>query len=119
MLKRLFTPFVKRNGASFSKMRCVSCEGAGDTSVLRITEREIPKLGKDEVLIKVVSTGLNRLDILQVPFGLMSYLTYEAPWSLSSAKRSEVDLIHYNFKVLQTYWELRQQDILSIHRLYQ
>lgn len=47
-------------------MRAVVCEGAGDVSVLHVRE-DVPQPapGRDEVLVRVVATALNRADILQ------------------------------------------------------
>ncbi len=46
-------------------MRVVLCEGAGDESVLRITEVPEPPLGPGTVRIRVHAAGVNRADLLQ------------------------------------------------------
>lgn len=45
-------------------MKAVVCNGFGGPEVLGIGEVEIPRLDKDEVLIKVEASALNRADIL-------------------------------------------------------
>ena len=46
-------------------MKAVTLNKYGDPSVLQISNIKIPKLEKDEVLIKVVGAGINRPDIIQ------------------------------------------------------
>ena len=46
-------------------MKAVTLNKYGDPSVLQISNIKIPKLEKDEVLIKVVGAGINRPDIIE------------------------------------------------------
>lgn len=46
-------------------MKAVVITEFGAPSVLKIEERPLPKLGNDEVLIKVKAAGINRLDVAQ------------------------------------------------------
>ena len=47
------------------KMRAVEIAEPGGPDVLRVVERDIPKLGASDVLIRVSAAGVNRPDILQ------------------------------------------------------
>jgi putative PIG3 family NAD(P)H quinone oxidoreductase len=46
-------------------MRAIVCAGFGDESVLRLSDVPEPALGRDEVRLRVVSTSVNRADLLQ------------------------------------------------------
>lgn len=46
-------------------MKAITYNVPGDTSVLQLTERPIPVIGANEVLIEVTAAGINRPDILQ------------------------------------------------------
>ena len=46
-------------------MKAVTFKKYGEPSVLEISNIEIPKLNKDEVLIKVAGAGINRPDLIQ------------------------------------------------------
>lgn len=46
-------------------MKAIACAGAGGPEVLRIVEREAPRAGPDEILIKVHASGLNHADLAQ------------------------------------------------------
>ncbi|MEO5761211.1 MAG: alcohol dehydrogenase catalytic domain-containing protein, partial [Vicinamibacteria bacterium] len=46
-------------------MRAIEITEPGGPSVLRLTERDIPKLGSADVLIRVSAAGVNRPDIFQ------------------------------------------------------
>lgn len=46
-------------------MRCIEITTAGTPEVLKLTERSIPTLKPNEVLIKVHAAGVNRPDVLQ------------------------------------------------------
>lgn len=45
-------------------MKAIICDGFGGPEVLKVGEREIPKLSYDEVLIKVEYAGVNRAETL-------------------------------------------------------
>ena len=47
------------------KMRAVEIAEPGGPDVLRVVERDIPKLGASDVMIRVSAAGVNRPDILQ------------------------------------------------------
>lgn len=47
------------------KMRAVEITEPGGPEVLRVVERDIPKLGSSDVLIRVAAAGVNRPDIFQ------------------------------------------------------
>jgi len=46
-------------------MQVVEFAGAGGLDVIRLAERDIPRPGPDEVLIRVAAAGVNRPDIIQ------------------------------------------------------
>jgi len=46
-------------------MRCIEISAPGGPEVLRFGERATPKAGPEEVLIRVVASGINRADLLQ------------------------------------------------------
>ncbi|EPY26236.1 NADPH2:quinone reductase [Angomonas deanei] len=46
-------------------MKVIEVNGYGNIDVLRVGSRNIPKPGKQEVLIKVIAAGVNRPDVLQ------------------------------------------------------
>lgn len=46
-------------------MKAVVLNGYGGSEVLQLTEREVPRIKHDEVLIKVYAAGINRPDIFQ------------------------------------------------------
>jgi len=46
-------------------MKAVEITGPGGPEVLRLVEREIPKIGATDVLIRVIAAGVNRPDIFQ------------------------------------------------------
>lgn len=48
-----------------ARMRAVEITHAGPPDVLKIGEREVPKLASGEVLIRVAAAGVNRPDLLQ------------------------------------------------------
>ncbi|EAS01292.2 NAD(P)H quinone oxidoreductase, PIG3 family protein, putative (macronuclear) [Tetrahymena thermophila SB210] len=56
---------IRKILARFSTMRHVHCSGFGGVDVLNFKTSPIPALKKDEVLIKVQATALNRADTLQ------------------------------------------------------
>lgn len=47
------------------KMRAVEIAEPGGPDVLRVVERDIPRLGSSDVLIRVLAAGVNRPDIFQ------------------------------------------------------
>jgi len=47
------------------KMKCVEINEPGGPEVLKVVERETPKLVQGEVLIKVEAAGVNRPDVIQ------------------------------------------------------
>lgn len=47
------------------KMRAIEITEPGGPEVLRVVERDIPKLGSSDVLIRVAAAGVNRPDIFQ------------------------------------------------------
>lgn len=47
------------------RMRAIEIAEPGGPEVLRLTERDIPRIGTSEVLIRVLAAGVNRPDILQ------------------------------------------------------
>ena len=46
-------------------MKAVEISAPGGPDVLQVVEREVPRLGSSDVLIRVVAAGVNRPDILQ------------------------------------------------------
>lgn len=46
-------------------MKCITFNGAGGPEVITVSERPIPKLSDDGVLIEVVSAGINGPDVMQ------------------------------------------------------
>jgi putative PIG3 family NAD(P)H quinone oxidoreductase len=51
--------------AETGKMKAVEIAEPGGPEVLRVVERDIPKLGASDVLIRVAAAGVNRPDIFQ------------------------------------------------------
>lgn len=51
--------------AEGAKMRAVEIAEPGGPEVLRMTERDLPKLGASDVLVRVRAAGVNRPDIFQ------------------------------------------------------
>lgn len=46
-------------------MKAVSCDGAGDVDVLRWATVEAPTPGRDDVIVDVVASAVNRADLMQ------------------------------------------------------
>ena len=46
-------------------MNYIDCQEPGDVNVLQFNSGAIPTIKENELLMKVVSTGINRADILQ------------------------------------------------------
>jgi putative PIG3 family NAD(P)H quinone oxidoreductase len=46
-------------------MRAIEIDGFGGPEVLRLVEREVPRPGSDDVLVRVAAAGVNRPDIMQ------------------------------------------------------
>ncbi len=46
-------------------MRAVEIGEPGGPDVLRVVERDIPRIGSSDVLIRVSAAGVNRPDVLQ------------------------------------------------------
>ena len=53
------------NGSLPTTMRCIEISAPGGPEVLRLGERATPKAGPEEVLIRVMASGINRADLLQ------------------------------------------------------
>ena len=46
-------------------MRCAEISEPGGPEVLKVAERQVPRPGPGEVLIKVAAAGVNRPDVMQ------------------------------------------------------